>query len=270
MAIEEAGPDPVAIAAAIHAQFTQGRMAQGHGRVPVEAIAAALDIVEIRTERLKSIAGALLMPPDRNCGSILVDAHSGDRRRWFTIAHELGHYLSQHHRPLGPGGGFACTSEDMSTFDAGARARMTQRHRHQESEANHFAIELLAPANRLKPYLQGLTNLTKVLAMADDLELSKEAAARRYGECHDVDMAMIFSERGLVRYVERYRDFPPIALRRGMSMPTLPGRRYDRAVSDRLAMSADPFHVLPGDSQIYVQTLYQMNEFAITLLACDN
>lgn len=54
MTIEEAGPNPDRLAAAIHAQLGQTR-----GAVPLHAIAEALDIIEIRTARLKRLEGAL-------------------------------------------------------------------------------------------------------------------------------------------------------------------------------------------------------------------
>jgi hypothetical protein len=60
IAIEEAGPNPDNLAAAIHAQLKRKS-----GAVPVPAIAQALDIVDIRQERLHSIEGGLVMTPDR-------------------------------------------------------------------------------------------------------------------------------------------------------------------------------------------------------------
>ncbi len=100
MTIEEAGPDPVRIAAAVHDQLGGQRIdagASAHASggmngsvirssgdpkscaVSVEAIAAALDIVEIRVEPLKSLEGALLFPANRNVGAVVLNSASLNR-----------------------------------------------------------------------------------------------------------------------------------------------------------------------------------------------
>ena len=110
MAIEEAGPNPERLAAAIHDQLRHKS-----GEVPVAAIAAALDIVEIKEARLKSLEGALIAPADRNVGAILVNSESSPPRRRFTLAHELGHFLNPWHRSEDPSGSFACSRADVAT-----------------------------------------------------------------------------------------------------------------------------------------------------------
>ncbi|WP_375459515.1 ImmA/IrrE family metallo-endopeptidase [uncultured Enterovirga sp.] len=107
MAIEEVGMNPARIAAAIHDQ-----LGDVPGAVLVEAVAYALDIVEIRIEVLARVEGALIAPPERGSGSILLNARSHPRRRRFTLAHELGHYLSPHHVPTAQTG-FCCDQSDM-------------------------------------------------------------------------------------------------------------------------------------------------------------
>ena len=76
MAIEEVGPNPERLAAAIHDQLQHKS-----GEVPIEAIATALDIIEIRKARLQSFEGALLAPDDRNVGAILLNSESSPVRR---------------------------------------------------------------------------------------------------------------------------------------------------------------------------------------------
>jgi hypothetical protein len=143
--------------------------------VPIHAIARALDIVDIREEPLRSIEGALIMRPDRDVGAILANANSSRQRRRYTVAHELGHFLNLWHQPANEGG-FACTTEDLGTPWGGV-SRDAGRHRLQESQANRFAIELLAPATRVKPLLKGIPDLEQVIAVSADLDISKEAAA---------------------------------------------------------------------------------------------
>jgi hypothetical protein len=98
MALDEVGANPVRLADAIHAQ-----LGEQTGPVPVEAIARSLDIVEM-VAALKSIEGALITDPNRDCGAILVNQASGRQRQRFTVAHELGHFLSSHHVPTAEGG----------------------------------------------------------------------------------------------------------------------------------------------------------------------
>ena len=265
MAIEEAGPDPVDLAMAVHAGLDHG-----FGPVPVEAIAAALEIVEIRMEKLKGLAGALVMPPDRNFGSILVDAIASKPRRRFTIAHELGHFLSLHHRPMQLDGGFVCTNNDLAAFEGGY-GRHGERHWRQETEANRFAITLLAPAPMVRPFVAGPHHLQYILDMAETLGLSKEAAARRYVECNPAPVALIFAQHGKVRYYIRQKIFPFMSLRKGQHLPETSPPANGSAIS--IAKEVKPLSfglVAPLYNCLFVQTLHQMNDFSITLLTFDS
>jgi hypothetical protein len=150
MAIEEAGPNPDALAAAIHAQLKLK-----NGAVPVHAIARALDIISIRDAPLPGVEGALIMPANRDWGAIFTKAHTTPQRRRYTIGHELGHFLNLWHEPP-EDVGFACTAKDLGTEWRGV-SRDAGQHRLQESQANRFAIELLAPASRVEPFLKAPT-----------------------------------------------------------------------------------------------------------------
>jgi PAS domain S-box-containing protein len=122
-------------------------------------IARALDIEEIREEALTSFEGALIASPEKGRGSILVNKRSSSQRRRYTVGHELGHFLNPWHKPT-TGDQFECTRSDMLVTSG------TNRHLRQEVEANRFAIELLAPARRLRAYLSGAADLERVLALA--------------------------------------------------------------------------------------------------------
>jgi hypothetical protein len=264
MAVEEAGPNPQQLAAAIHRQLGPVK-----GPVPVADIAAALDIVEIRVEPLRSLEGALIAPGDRHSGAILLNSASSPQRRSFTLAHELGHFLNLWHRPIDSQGRFACTRADLATPWRKASAAAASRHLIQEAEANRFAIELLAPARLVRRYLRALPDLADVLRLAGDLALSKEAAARRYIELHDQPAALIFAANGVVRYVERNPDFPFVACRSGEPLPAV------LPPPDRAGLSAheeaDPRDWLarPDGRGLVVQTLHQERGYAVTLLAVD-
>ncbi|KAB0268611.1 ImmA/IrrE family metallo-endopeptidase [Microvirga brassicacearum] len=170
MALDDLRQDIVAIAAAIHAQLGPLDFA-----IPIHDIARALDISDIHVEKVNGFVGALITQPERNFGTILVRAQDSRRRQRFTIAHELGHFLFSWHQPSDPGG-FTCRSEDLWLSDG----RAHNRHRRQEEEANLFAIELLAPTERVRPFLQSLPDLEHVVRLSNDLDISRQAAVRRY------------------------------------------------------------------------------------------
>lgn len=73
--------------------------------------------------------------------------------------------------------GFRCSRQDM--LETGKRPG--DIHRNQEGEANRFAIELLAPLARVRPYVLSTADLANVLAIADDLDNSREGTVT--GSC---------------------------------------------------------------------------------------
>jgi Zn-dependent peptidase ImmA (M78 family) len=263
MAIEEAGPSPESLAAAIHDQLNHTS-----GEVPVAAVAVALDIVEIEEAPLRSLEGALLAPDDRNVGTIILNSASTPGRRRFTLAHELGHFLNLWHRPEDPIAGFACSRGDLTTA-WGKPSGSASRHFVQEVEANRFAIELLAPYRLMRPYLRGIPDLAEVVAVAQELGLSREASARRYVELHDRPCALLFSKEGTVRYVETGPGFPFVSCRKGQRLPASPAPVDATGLSAREEADARDWLLRPSRETLVVQTLSQRAGFAITLLAFD-
>lgn len=84
------------------------------------------------------------------------------------------------------------------------------RHLKQEAEANRFSIELLAPSQRLKPFLYGVTDLRHALDIAEAFDISKAAAVRRYVELRDKTLAVIF-QQGRHRPIHRSAARLPIS-----------------------------------------------------------
>ena len=263
MEVEEAGSNPVRLAEAIHAQFDNGRRP-----VPVAEIARALDIIEIRTEPLSNLEGALITTPERSYGSILVNGKSGRQRQTFTIAHELAHFLNGWHQPTDKDGGFWCSRADMQVGKWTLRKEVS-RHQRQESEANLFAIELLAPRKLLKADLDREPDLAHVMSIASDLDISREAAARRYVDLHSASVAIAFSYAGTLRYWagslgDRRRSFA-----RGDRLPPLPAPRNGTSLSDIEAVDPADWLLDPDAGSIRVQTLHQQNDHATTLVIVD-
>ena len=257
MAIEEAGPSPDRLAAAIHTQ-----LGDQEGAVPVAAIARALDIIEIREEPLCNLEGALITTAERDVGQILINCNSGRQRCRYSLSHELGHFLNAWHEPTGSDG-FRCTRNDMRLDHWSTRSGLT-RHQIQEAEANRFAIELLMPPRRLRPYLRAVPGLDQVIAAARAFDVSREAAARRYVELHEASIAVAFSENGGLRYWARCHEFPRPVTSRGQPMPALPQARMGSPLSDLESGDPDDWLSKPGERSVTVQTLHQRDGFAMT------
>jgi hypothetical protein len=263
MAIEEAGPNPRRMAEAIH-----GQLGALNGAIPVREIAQALDIEEIRQVSPKGFEAALVTGPERDVGGILVNASSPARRQKFSIGHELGHFLNPWHRSLDADGGFACRVEDIwGTWRSPSRE--LQRHLAQEREANRFAIELLAPRKCFRPFLAGIPDLSVVLRLADQLDLSKEACARRYVELHEQPTALVYSQNCLVRYVERTDEFPFVNCRPKDRLPPVPPSEGHDGLSAHVEADPRDWLARPRHNSLVVQTLSQSAGYAITLLALD-
>jgi IrrE N-terminal-like domain len=264
MIIEEAGPNPERLAAAIHVQLDHKA-----GAIAVYEIAEALDIVEITEAPLEGIEGALLTTPDRNVGSNLVNSRSNRHRRRFTCSHELGHFLNLWHQLEDPSRGFSCTRGDLA---AGWRkpSPAASRHLRQEAEANRFAIELLAPARLARPFLFGVPDLARVLCLSDTLEVSREAAARRYVELHEQPTALVFSTNGVVRYVERHPEFPFVSCRPGQRLSELPSSDGEDDLSAHVETDPRDWLARPGSGTLVIQTLRQQSGHAMTVLVLDS
>lgn len=257
MALDGCGGNPERLARAIHDQL--GELT---GPVPVHAIARALDIEEIREEPLHGFEGALITTPERSFGAIVVNARSSPARRRYTIGHELGHFLNPWHEPT-TDSGFQCTGRDMTIF-AG-----DDRHRQQEAEANRFSIELLAPIARLKLYLSKHADLGHALAMAQELEISKMAAVRRYVSLHPENLAVVFSRNRVMSYFSSSGGFPRLAVRSGDRLPDLAQPPEHERLSQMEETDPADWLQAPRRAALYAQTLHQAEGYAMTVLLAE-
>lgn len=255
--IEGVGSDPVGLADALLRQLPDL-----DGRVPIDEIARALDIIDILEAPLAGLEGCLQTDGQKSEGQIIVRAGRSARRRRFTIAHELGHFLNERHRPV-PGVGFACTAQDMrSPVGEGVRLR-------QETEANTFAIEALTPRRLLARSLRLSADLERALQIADRFDVSREAALRRYVALHAERLAAVFSAEGRVRYVVKGPEFPATSVWNGDPVGHL---LLGGGSKDLTSMEEAP----PDDwirgrfrGAVFAQTLYQEHGHAMTLLIAE-
>lgn len=252
--IESAGADPVRLAGAVIAQMSDLK-----GPVPVHEVALALDILEIRELPGASFEGCLVTDGHKSRGAIVLKAERPGQRQRFTVAHELGHFLNERHWPTRDWG-FRCTKADVSNPIGEAR------HVRQELEANIFAIELLAPRRLIAKHLVGSACIEDILKIAQERDISREAAARRYVALHNDRLAVVVThEGGVVRYVEKGPGFPWVRYWTGSRAPVI----KQRGISEITAqVEGDPeqWFERPTNVGLSVQTCHQADRRALTLL----
>ena len=108
--------------------------------VPVEAIAE--DLCGLIVEEVAELdVSGMLLPAERR---VLVNLAEPPRRRRFTLAHELGHWVCQAQNGLGSAR--YCRAEEIG-LDGRAKAL--------EREANVFAAELLMPEPEVRAVWAG-------------------------------------------------------------------------------------------------------------------
>ena len=236
--------------------------------IPIVELARRLDIADIREVETEGFEGGLITDSTRSFGFILVNKRTQKGRRRFTIAHELGHFLMTHHKP--PDDGFRCSRADMRRWDAkekNAAARF-------EVEANEFASLLLMPPPLWRRALSTFRqpDLSQVVQLAGDFEVSKEAAARSYALYHDEPIAIVVAKDGVINKIYRKATgFPAFCVWNGSPVPHCSAlfRRGAGQTSEFLETRAEQWlqsdwgKPLPSLSE---QVLFQREGFALVML----
>lgn len=184
--------------------------------VPIEELCVQLDIEEIAELDTDGFEGGLITDVSRSKGIVLVNRAAPRKRRRFTIAHELGHFLMPSHVPNAEGR-FLCSRKDMMSLGANEGDRRAQM----EVEANRFASLLLIPPRHLRRQLTGRKpDIAHMVELAEVFDCSKEAMARAYADYHSEPVAIIVVEDGIVRrrYANKKR-FPFITAPTGNPVP---------------------------------------------------
>lgn len=242
----------------LHAQL--GRIETA---IPIDAVALALGIEEVRRAALDSCEGLLLTDKVRSRGRILVNDRYGERRARFSIAHELGHFLLEDH-VLGTPEGFRCRDTDMR------EGGDDTRHQHQEREANRFAIDFLAPTHLVAPFLARAPDINHAVEMRTLLNISLEAAVRCMIDRSHHTLAAVWSHGDHVRYVVRTRTFPRLKPWGGCQLPI--GTSAWWAIAEnvarvtRMAPCQAAAWVEAPDVEIFEQSRIGRDGHAVTLL----
>jgi hypothetical protein len=118
-------------------------------------------------------------------------------RRRFSIAHEIGHYLLGH----------AVASADRAS--SWARTACDQRPRHEEREADIFAVAHNMPEAMVRAHCAlSPANLYTSRAIAATFQASPVASALRLVDLSPEACAAVYSADGRVQWMKRSKSFP--------------------------------------------------------------
>lgn len=238
--------------------------------VPVDEWALALDITAIKALETEGFEGGLMMFPDRSSGTILVNEAAGDRRRRFTIGHELAHFLLPWHTPRS-GQGFLCSAKDMAVFRAKPGG---DRYIEMEAQANLFSAGVLMPAAPFRADLRARRHfeVSHIVELAARYDVSKEAAARRCVDLHDDDIAVVVSRAGVVLRAYRGKDFPRLGVAANDALPAGSVARQAALTPGQSSEWGElPAHhwLEKAKGTVSEQSIGQQNGFRMTLLTFE-
>lgn len=236
--------------------------------VPVEDVARALDIAEINEIETDGFLGGLITDAERSSGGILVQTGIGRKRRRFTIAHELGHFLIPYHKPVNSEK-FMCDRAAMRAWDT----KTQDRYFKMEAEANRFGANLLMPPPHVRRFLGSYAepSLQTIIDIHEEFDVSKEAAARCYVDHYGEKLAVIIARDGKIARFYTHREFPWLCIRRGQNVPIDSRYHAHRGTTLSPLMSTGAEHWIETDYGQRVpfmkeQILPQANGFAMILL----
>ncbi len=234
--------------------------------VPLEELAASVNIVDIRELEADGFEGALLTDSAKQQGVILFKVGAQEGRRRFTIAHELGHFLIPTHV-----GNQQCTAADLR------ESRCDNAHRRREAEANRFAAGLLMP----KPWFckdierLGSADISHIDTLKTRYGTSFEATANRYCELSNEACAFVFSKDGVIRYIRPDNTFPRLTFNKGDKLPS-----HSASARPRLGARREVSEWSEVDGSVWLetergrrtpnileQTMYQSGGFQVSLLS---
>ncbi len=240
---------------------------------PLERFVELAGIESISELTTEGFEGMLITNTEKSRGAILVKSMTSPRRRRFTIAHELGHFLLPWHRQER----FSCQSSDIKDHGQ-ARTSFSAERASIEAEANTFASELLMPTQAFQKIL--ISFAAPSLIDLDDLshtfDVSFEAAVHRYKALTQDAVAFIFSYNNVVRYWVKSKVMPyALRVRKDHPLPvSSPSRRQCEFISDWEKVAAhiwfEPHRELILPPSILEQTIYQLSGYKVTMLYLES
>lgn len=156
------------------------------------------DKLAIERQRFDSFEGSLVRTNGTRHWTILLNSRvSNSRRRRFTFAHELGHFM--------------CHREIRDRFED-SEDSLNDFHDKLENEANVFASWLLMPANLLRNEFKEAVCQTETLKdIGKRFECSLQASALRYVQLSPRPVAFVVSRDGMIIWATKSNSAPYMA-----------------------------------------------------------
>ncbi len=153
------------------------------------------DHLEVVREGFDSFEGSLVRVKGTRKWAILLNTQvENERRRRFTFAHELGHFMC--HRELREK--FVDSEDTLNDFQTEI-----------ETEANIFASWLLMPANLLREEFSDYDWQTETLrAIGNRFDCSLQASALRYVQLSSRPVAFVVSRDGTIIWAKKSESAP--------------------------------------------------------------
>jgi Zn-dependent peptidase ImmA (M78 family) len=240
--------------------------------IPLERFVELAGIESISELATDGFEGMLITNAEKSRGAIMIKAGTSPRRRRFTIAHELGHFLLPWHRQQK----FSCKSSDIK--DSGNNRGLAPEQITIETEANAFASELLMPSSAFKNFIDNFETptLLDLSSLSDRFDVSFEATVHRYKALSDQPLAFVFSHNNIVRYWVKTQSLPYVLkARKDQALPLRSSSRNDgKSVTDLETIAAhvwlEPHSELALPRNILEQTIHQNAGYKVTLLYVEN
>lgn len=175
---------------------------------------------------------------------IILKESLNDKRKKFTIAHELGHFYIPWHSELM----FGCNIKEMDFKNDYAP---------REKEANLFAAELLMPTEEFKANFSGRINYATVSAMANLFDVSFQVALNRCIDLAHEDCVVVCSCERCIRWFKATEDFPLFITRKKVSQLSGAEELFD-SQSFQIKTIQEPGYVWFGnveDRTIYEESI---------------
>lgn len=135
----------------------------------------------------------------------------GSRKGRFTLAHELGHYLIDHHRHALECGKMTPHIHRYNPFGRNEEWEI-------ERQADEFAANLLMPYSQFRNEFERKTFSGQLIQIvAEKYQVSFSACALRYMNMGFQPIMLVYAEDGMVKWQMRSDNFPFYRLRYGTS-----------------------------------------------------
>ena len=170
-------------------------------KTPLESLAEAAGIREIRYEKLDGLEGALIANPEKSEGIIVINETVIQTRQRFTLGHELGHFLIPRH-----GNEMSCSLNDFYLTESRKLSAVQKI----EAEANFFSEEILLPKSKFRATkeFRSEPSTKSILDLSDIFGVSFKACANRFIKLNDHPVAIVFSKDNVIDYGFRGQEIP--------------------------------------------------------------